>query len=169
MKKYLTILLITLFVLSCSTLSLLGHYNIPNDKVKRAIATKVDGSQDFVVVKGSTKVKEVYVENGKLQVIIDIETSNILSAIFTSSSSTKITLRVESGIKYADGKLYAKDIRIKDLNGVMGEEQIKQISNAIIYTLLDNKEIYDFSKENISVESIEDVYIGENNIVVDFK
>ena len=169
MKKYLSLVILSIVLMSCSVLSLVGQYNVSNERVKRAIAASVDGSQDYVVVKGSTKVRDVYVQNGKLQVVIDIESSNILSAIFTSSPSTKAVVTLESDIRYADGKLYTKNIRVKNIDGIIGEDQVKQISNALVYTLLDNKEIYDFSKDGISARSIRDVYIGQNNIVVDFK
>ena len=169
MKKYIIALFISLFFVSCSALSIIDKYNVPNSEVKKSVAAKVNGSQDFIVVKGASTVEDVYVENNKLQVVIKLEVSNVLSAIFLPSATTEMKIYIETGIKYRDGKLYTNNIKIKKITGILDQAQIKQISNGIVYTLLDNNEIYDFRSKGINPNIIEDVYIGENNIVVDFK
>lgn len=169
MKKYIIALFISLFFVSCSALSIIDKYNVPNSEVKKSVAARVNGSQDFIVVRGMSTVEDVYVENNKLQVVIKFEVSNVLSAIFLPSATTEMKIYIETGIKYRDGKLYTNNIRIKKITGILDQAQIKQISNGIVYTLLDNNEIYDFRSKGINPNLIEDVYIGENNIVVDFK
>ncbi len=169
MKKYILGIFMSLFFISCSALSIIDKYNVPNSEVKKSVAAKVNGSQDFVVVKGTSTVEDVYVENNKLQVVIKLEVSNVLSAIFLPSSTNEMKIYVETGIKYRNGKLYTNNIRIRKITGILDQAQIKQISNGIVYTLLDNNEIYDFRAKGINPNLIENVYIGENNIVVDFK
>lgn len=169
MKKYIIAIFMSIFLISCSALSIIDKYNVPNSEVKKSVAAKVNGSQDFIVVKGTSTVEDVYVENNKLQVVIKLEVSNVLSAIFLPSATTEMKIYIETGIKYRDGKLYTNNIKIKKITGILDQAQIKQISNGIVYTLLDNNEIYDFRSKGINPNLIEDVYIGENNIVVDFK
>ena len=169
MKKYIIAIFMSMFLISCSALSIIDKYNVPNLEVKKSVAARVNGSQDFIVVRGMSTVEDVYVENNKLQVVIKLEVSNVLSAIFLPSATTEMKIYIETGIKYRDGKLYTNNIRIKKITGILDQAQIKQISNGIVYTLLDNNEIYDFRSKGINPNIIEDVYIGENNIVVDFK
>lgn len=169
MKKYIVAIFMSMFLISCSALYIIDKYNVPNSEVKKSVAAKVNGSQDFIVVKGTSTVEDVYVENNKLQVVIKLEVSNVLSAIFLPSATTEMKIYIETGIKYRDGKLYTNNIKIKKITGILDQAQIKQISNGIVYTLLDNNEIYDFRSKGINPNLIEDVYIGENNIVVDFK
>ena len=169
MKKYIIAIFISMFLISCSALSIIDKYNVPNSEVKKSVAAKVNGSQDFIVVKGTSTVEDVYVENNKLQVVIKLEVSNVLSAIFLPSATTEMKIYIETGIKYRDGKLYTNNIKINKITCILDQAQIQQISNGIVYTLLDNNEIYDFRSKGINPNLIEDVYIGENNIVVDFK
>lgn len=169
MKKIFYSFLILISIFSCTSLGLLPNAKISNLEIKRNLEKNVNTSFDLVFAKANVKVIDIYVKDYKLNTVINIEGSSIIGAIFDSKPLNSL-ITIRSDIKYENGKLYTKNVRVSDVKDINNEKIIRSITNLIIYPAFDNKLIYNFNeKGTVSPNLIKDVYIGKDNIEIDFK
>ncbi|CAM3070624.1 hypothetical protein [Streptobacillus ratti] len=153
MRKLLVAIFMGLFLLSCSSI------NISTSSIKNSLSKKFDGEQNFYIFKTETKVTNVFIENRKLNIEIELKLKNL---------EEPIVALIETELKYYPPKLYATNANIISISNVEYETIIKEVFNVIVKTILFNKEILNVS-ESINPDKVKDIYVGDNAIVVEFK
>ncbi|WP_156299393.1 hypothetical protein [Streptobacillus canis] len=163
MKKILTTLLLSFGVFSCSLLNV-TDYTVPNSVIKANIAQKVDNRIDLFLAKGEVAIRDVFVKDYKLNIVLTAETSSVVGALLGKTNTTAIVY-LESDIRFQDGKIYLKNVKVKDVKGDIQDEFLNQITNAIVYATLDNTEIYSYKYPN----DLKGAQLGPNNLILNFR
>ncbi|NYV28050.1 hypothetical protein HP397_04385 [Streptobacillus felis] len=163
MKKFLMAILFGFTMFSCTMLNV-TDYRVPNSEIRANLAQKVDNRIDLFLAKGEITIRDVYVKDYRLNIILSAETSSVVGALFGKTSQTAI-VHLESDIRVQDGKIYTKNVRVKEVKGNIQDEVIKQITNAVVYATLDNTEIYSYRYP----KDVKSAYLGENSIIINFR
>ncbi|NYV27586.1 hypothetical protein HP397_01920 [Streptobacillus felis] len=153
MRKIIAAISMGIFLMSCSSVG------IPNSLIKSSLSKKVDGKKEFYFLKGETKVNRVFVEDKKLNIEIELKLDN---------SEKPIVALIDTELKYYPPKLYATNTRIKSISNIVYEKVATEVFTRIVQTILFNKEILNVG-ETINPDKIKDIYVGDSNVVVEFK
>lgn len=154
MKKFIIIFVIIFSFISCSSVKL----KISNDAVKTRLSNKIDAERNFKnLIKLTTKLENFYIRDNKLFILINIKSNKYLDA----------DVLIQSALRYENGKIYTKDVKIEFIKGLGNQILSQEILDYIINLLLINKEIFDVRSKNISPNVIKNVYVGKNNIIIE--
>lgn len=170
MKKIVATLMMVISIFSCSTLNITPDIPIPNSFVKASLAKKVEKELNLYVAKINVKVKDVFVEENKLQILLEAEASNVLNS-FLGVKPYYVSAQLETDLNYKNGKIHTKDISLRHIKGLddKDKEIVKAITNALMYVVVDGMEVVDLKEKNINPNFVKNVYVGEKTIVVELQ
>lgn len=161
--KNIVLFILFFFLLACSNLKILPNYHISSNEIKNTLNKNLDKDIEYSRFKFHLEILEVNIVNKKLNFKIEIIPSNYITNLITSD---KTTISLETDIKYFKKKIYTKDLKLLSINSNLNENVLKFIINKILIHF-DSILIYDLEKKhNFKSKFINDIYIGDNNIVI---